>query len=146
MKFKLDGKVYKLDLSKVIEFERAVYTEVNTNGILVDGKLHRFDSGIMRTAVNMIMTPIVLPIIRKMYMSKGIVLEPPAKHSDLVDYAVHAMLDYVSMLERKFYADFTCEISNDCESTIVSVAPSFIEEEPAAILAIQAPKTDRENE
>lgn len=130
MKLIFDDTVYHVDLSKVVEADRQIYQAVRTNGLqLKDGTIVQMnDRSIMRTALKMIMTPIVLPLLRNLYASKDIILDPPPKHTDLIDYAVHAFLDYCAILEKRLEVNLTSKTSENSGNTVESIATTWTSE------------------
>jgi hypothetical protein len=119
----IDGEIYDLDLDRSIELMRSLYAQMSSETGVVgnDGKTYKLNRGVMRTALKTIMTPFVIPMIERMYSDHNILLDKPERHTDLIDYAINAMLDFMLIAGENTRAVFTSEIREDSRHTIKSI-------------------------
>lgn len=133
MKIILDEHEYSVDLTKTIELIRFIYLKLNNEGItLKDGETLKLgDHSILRTSLKAIMTPMVIPMLRKMYAEKHIILDPPVRHTDLIDYSVNALCDFLSIIEKRLNVILASKVIDNSRSSIESITTTW--EEPLAI-------------
>ena len=144
MKVTLDGIQYDLDLSKPIELYRLMWRQLSTGGIkTADGSTFVFNKdSLLRTALKTVMTPVVIPAIKRLYQKKGIELEPPVKHSDLLDYAVNKMLDYMTTVQGDVHAYLTSQANENSGRTIVGFSTIASTNADSAIQQPTTPGTE----
>lgn len=133
MRVKLDDTLYNIDLKKLIQFYKLLYSMARTDGIhLPNGQnFHLGDNLLIRTALKAAMTPVIIPFIKDLYKSNGIDLPAAPKHADLIDYAVGALLDFCIISQEKLDVSFTSETGENCSRSIITVSASWREEEAA---------------
>ena len=142
MRIQIDDTNYTLHVSDMIELYRYLYTQASDTGIeLQDGTKFTFNrDSLLRTGLKVLMTPFVIPFIRNLYKQRSLDLVPPVKHQDLIDYSVHALLDYVKIAGINLHVDFTSRTDEGGGKTIETVATSWNENETRdSIPAIDAP-------
>lgn len=127
MKVIIDDITYNVDMTKPIQFYKILYAMARGEGLkLPNGQIFQMGSqSLIRTALKMIITPIILPLIKAMYYEQGIELTPPVKHADLIDYCVTAMLDYCIITQEQFHVNLTSEASSDSSRTVVAIAATW---------------------
>lgn len=127
MKLVIDDNEYDMDLTKAIQFYRILYTMARGDGLkLANGKMLQMGSNsLMRTALKMVMTPVVLPFVKSMYAERGMQLAPPEKHADLIDYCFNAVLDFAIASQEKLRVNLASKNDTDCGKSIVSIAAAW---------------------
>lgn len=127
MRLLIDDKTYRLSLERTVQKMRETYEQVSTNGLKRnDGSILRFgDRSLVRTGLKAIMTPIVIPFLQKIYTERGIILDPPAKHTDLIDYAVNAFLEFMVITERTLDVHLTSEVDEYSGPSIISISAAI---------------------
>lgn len=104
MRVVIDGKGYHLYLKNMAEVVRAAY-DLSKDNLQYEG-LNFSKGSILRTTLkSAFIHPFVLPALRKMYASKGIVLDKPDRHTDVIDYCVHLLCDFICLTEEDYTID-----------------------------------------
>lgn len=115
MKISINENHYTLDLTSVVNLYRRIYETARTNGIVLStGKLFVMNNqSLMRSAMKIIITPVVLPMLRTMYEERGLELEAPQRHADLIDFCVYKFLDLAQIVQEELRLDFQADEIND---------------------------------
>lgn len=129
MRLTIDNQEYTLPLQRTINIYQLLYEKMIQDGLQVglpsgDMLLLSRDS-LLRSTLKILMTPIVIPRLRKLYASKGMTLPDPPKHSDLVDFVVLAVLNYIRCVEGGYHVSLTSEDGPDSIKTIKTFTASW---------------------
>ena len=140
MRIEIDGQGYTLDVNTLLELYRALYKQASTEGlVLQDGSRFLFNrDSLLRTGLKMIMTPFVIPFIRRLYAQHDLPLDAPIRHADLIDYSVNALIDYVKIAGENINANFTTGDGQGNNRNIETVATSWGKVETESDTAIES--------
>lgn len=129
MKITLDEQLYELHLGSTIERFRSAYEKIVAGEITLPSSSPFARGSLLRTALKQVMTPLVIPALRKLYVDKGLELPTPPKHTDLIDFVVFAVLAYIRSVEGGYHVRLTSEDGSDSVKTIKSFSASWKREE-----------------
>jgi uncharacterized Fe-S cluster protein YjdI len=96
-------------------------------------------NSLVMTALKSLITPIVIPWLKTLYLSKGLTLLPPVKHENLIDYSVKAIAAWTLEVGEYTHVNITTQICENSERSIKNAITIFSKPEKDAI-------TNRENE
>lgn len=133
MKITVDEILLTLDLQKASEYLKEWYKnhkqEFNTL-TLPDGRSVDFGpKSVLRLGLKTAMLPVIVPVVRMLYMTKGAEPRKKEKHEDLIDWFVEQLICFVAVMDKDAVYVETLEGSSSYSRTVNSVSthvPNYI--------------------
>jgi hypothetical protein len=123
MRITLDEQDYTLKVDRIINaFRNMFLLSLSDQGLtLPDGTRIALGNSPIKPVVKALITPKVLPVIQKMYAERGMPLELPKRHEDVLAYAINALADFYIEAGGSLHVVLTSEISTDYSRNIISI-------------------------
>lgn len=126
MRIFLDNAPYWLDIEKIANHIKAIYSMLDENAsfTLKNGKKIDFGrKSLLRLGLKQCISTFLVPIMRDLYEAKGMLPPPYVKHSDVIEYFINGTLDFFSMISKTgvLYVE-SVETPNGYDRNIISIS------------------------
>jgi hypothetical protein len=122
----VDGTGYRIELSKYARMIKVVYEMSTTTGIPMKDGSRFYINPTMKSFLKLIATPVLIPMLRNLYLERGLKLEPPVRHEDLMEYFIENFVRWIEQVEGRLSIDATTsETDENSYKTVIGATTTW---------------------